>query len=211
MKKALILLLICTGTVWATDEPAETACGEAAQSAIAASIVRVDETITFYCDIPEFPPLFGQDMPVRLKMLRPARTAEENQKLLAFLNELLFSKTRPVQSVRLKDAERGTTFCLLADVEVDGRDLCDLLVERNLAHKIVVVGDSAAAESDNAPAAGEPDAEPAGGYVCSKSSKVFHKPTCSHAKRLDMSKAQTFATRDEAIKTGRRPCKTCNP
>lgn len=214
MKKALILLLICTAVTRATGEQTqetESASAEKMEAAVAASIIRLDETLTFYCDIPQFPALFGKDMPVRLKTLRPARTQEENRKLLAFLNELLFSKTRPVQSVLLKGIERGTSFCLMADVEVDGRDLCELLVQQNLAHKIVVVGDGPTADSENAVTVSQTDAPAAGGYVSSKSSKVFHKPTCPHAKRLDMSKAQTFATRDEAVKTGRRPCKTCNP
>lgn len=214
MKKALILLLICTAVTRATGEQTqetESASAEKTEAAVAASIIRLDETITFYCDIPQFPALFGKDMPVRLKTLRPARTQEENRKLLAFLNELLFSKTRPVQSVLLKGIERGTSFCLMADVEVDGHDLCELLVQQNLAHRIVIVGDRPADETDSAVTVAENDAPAPDVFVSSKSSKVFHKPTCPHAKRLDMSKAQTFATRDEAVKTGRRPCKTCNP
>jgi len=211
MKKALILLMMGTCILQTSAREAKTASGDAVQPAIGASVVRLDETITFYCDIPEFPALFGKDMPVKLKALRPARTKEENLRILAFLNDLLFSKTKPVQTILLKGIERGTTFCLLADVEVDGRDLCDLLVEQNLAHKIVVVGEETAADSGSTPAVSEPQGSAAGGYVSSKSSKVFHKATCPHARRLDMSKAQTFATRDEAIKAGRRPCKTCNP
>ena len=59
-----------------------------------------------------------------------------------------------------------------------------------------------------APAAPAPEAS---GYVASKTSKVFHKPSCTHAARISPKGLITFSTRDQAIQSGRRPCKTCNP
>ncbi|MHC5182087.1 MAG: Ada metal-binding domain-containing protein, partial [Planctomycetota bacterium] len=49
------------------------------------------------------------------------------------------------------------------------------------------------------------------GYVATRSSKIYHRTTCMHAKRMDASKAISFAQREDAEKTGRRPCKTCKP
>ncbi len=48
-------------------------------------------------------------------------------------------------------------------------------------------------------------------YVASKNSKVFHKPDCSSVKRIKPENLVGFNSRDEAIKTGRKPCKQCNP
>jgi len=48
-------------------------------------------------------------------------------------------------------------------------------------------------------------------YVASKKSKVFHRPDCISVKRISTENLVGFATREEAVKTGRRPCKRCNP
>lgn len=60
----------------------------------------------------------------------------------------------------------------------------------------------------------EPAAEstPAGyEYVASKNSDVFHKPECSSAKRIKPENLVGYSSRDEAINTGKRPCRRCNP
>jgi len=198
---------------------AQTTAGDPPQSygqAVVSAVLRLDEHVTFYCDIQDFPSVVGKNMPVRLKSLKPAATPQENRKLLIFLNDLLFSKDKPVTSILLKDIERGKPFCLMANIVVDGKDLCDLLIEQNLARKVVEVG--SAATTQNVVTASEASEQTAASgesqpitYVCSKSSKVYHRSTCSHAKRMDMSKALTFATSTEAAASGRRPCKTCNP
>jgi len=48
-------------------------------------------------------------------------------------------------------------------------------------------------------------------YVASKNSKVFHKKDCRAAARISSENLIGFRTRDEAIQSGRRPCKICNP
>jgi hypothetical protein len=48
-------------------------------------------------------------------------------------------------------------------------------------------------------------------YVASKNSKVFHKKDCRAAARISPENLIGFKTRDEAIQSGRRPCKICNP
>ncbi len=51
----------------------------------------------------------------------------------------------------------------------------------------------------------------AGKYVASKNSSVFHKPDCGSAKKISQSNLVVYESRDEAIKAGKRPCKSCNP
>ena len=48
-------------------------------------------------------------------------------------------------------------------------------------------------------------------YVASKNSKVFHKSDCRAAARISSENLVGFSNRDEAINSGRRPCKMCNP
>jgi hypothetical protein len=49
------------------------------------------------------------------------------------------------------------------------------------------------------------------GFVASKNSKVFHKPDCSSAKRINPGNLVTYSTREKAIEAGKRPCKICKP
>jgi hypothetical protein len=49
------------------------------------------------------------------------------------------------------------------------------------------------------------------GYIGSKSSDVFHKPDCSWVKNISSGNLVSYASRDEATKAGKRPCKMCNP
>jgi micrococcal nuclease len=48
-------------------------------------------------------------------------------------------------------------------------------------------------------------------YVASAKSQVFHKPDCQWAAKIDLKNLQTFPTREDAIKAGKRPCKVCKP
>ena len=169
------------------------------------SVIRLDEHVKIFCDIAELPPVIGQNIPVRIKGLKPADNAKDNLKLLMFLNDLFLSKNSKPKQTLLKDIQRGEQFCLIADIEVDGRNLCDLLVEKKLAQKVIEVPQSEKTNSGPSPAANE------SGYIATKSSKVYHRSTCSHAKRMDAAKAVTFSSREDAEKTGRRPCKVCKP
>ena len=49
-------------------------------------------------------------------------------------------------------------------------------------------------------------------YVLNTNSKTFHKPDCGSVGKIKDSNTQTFVgTREEAIKNGYSPCKSCNP
>lgn len=48
-------------------------------------------------------------------------------------------------------------------------------------------------------------------YVASNSSNVFHKPECRWAGNISQKNLVGYKSKDEAIKAGKRPCKTCNP
>jgi len=169
------------------------------------TVLRLDEHIRIFCDIAELPPVIGQNIPVCINGLKPADNAKDNLKLLMFLNDLFLSKNAKPKQILLKDIRRGKEFCLVANIEVDGQDLCDLLIEKKLAEKVIEVPQSKKGNSNSSPAVNE------GGYIAGKSSKVYHRLTCPHAKRMDAAKTVRFSSRQDAEKTGRRPCKTCKP
>ena len=50
-----------------------------------------------------------------------------------------------------------------------------------------------------------------GPVVASKSSSVFHRPDCRWAQNIAEQNRVTYKSRAEAIKAGKRPCKSCKP
>lgn len=48
-------------------------------------------------------------------------------------------------------------------------------------------------------------------YVASVNSEVFHRPDCEWAKKISPRNLVGFKTREDVIKSGRRPCKVCRP
>jgi hypothetical protein len=183
-------------------------------SATVSSVVKLDGQCLIYCNLKDLPPVVGESMPVHINGLKPAANPQANLPLLRYLNELLLSENKP-ESVVLKNIRRGQTFCLVADIEVDQRDLCDLMIKKGLVQRVIEVKGQGVAGGPilvtSSTTGTQTSNSPAGAYLASKSSKVYHRPTCMHAKRMDMSKAVNFSSRDEAEKTGRRPCKTCRP
>jgi phosphatidylserine/phosphatidylglycerophosphate/cardiolipin synthase-like enzyme len=48
-------------------------------------------------------------------------------------------------------------------------------------------------------------------YVSSKNSEVFHKMGCKGAAKISAKNLEYYRTREEASRTGRKPCAECNP
>lgn len=48
-------------------------------------------------------------------------------------------------------------------------------------------------------------------YVASVNSKPFHYPGCRWAKKIYSENLIGFVSRQEALDSGRRPCKVCKP
>lgn len=209
----LICLLSWMGLlVCANDTPAPIQTIGGYGDAVIINVLRIDETCTLYCDIQDLPPVIGKNMPVKIKGLKTADAVELNSKIRKFLNTLLLTKTDTPQSINLRNIQRGNTFCFLADIEIDGEDLCDLLVENGLAQRIIEVKEPTAQQSIPGTAS-QTNSQRAqkNSYIASKTSKIFHRTGCSHAKRIDPARSVYFSTRQEAIQSGRQPCKTCDP
>jgi methylphosphotriester-DNA--protein-cysteine methyltransferase len=48
-------------------------------------------------------------------------------------------------------------------------------------------------------------------YIASVNSEVFHRPACKWAKKIYPRNLVGFKTREDAINSGRSPCKVCKP
>ena len=48
-------------------------------------------------------------------------------------------------------------------------------------------------------------------YIAAKGRDVSHRTSCEAVKEIKPEHVETFKTRDEAVKSGHRPCKICNP
>lgn len=177
------------------------------------AVHRIDESCILYCDIKDFPPIIGQDMPVKINGLQTSTSVEQNHKIQAFLNLLLLKKTETPQHILLKHLQRGDQFCFLADIEIDGEDICDLLIDHGLAQRIIAVSAGNTSPQPSSPQATRLAVERAKKhtFVASKTSKIFHRIGCSHAKRINSERAVYFSSRQEAVQAGRQPCKICNP
>ncbi len=190
-------------------------------------VVEITSEFTLICDIRNYPPVIGHRMPVRIRGLESPGTVPDPG-LHEFLDRLLGDEQRdPNQVILLKNIQRGEQFCLIADVEINGRDLGDHLVDQGLVSRILKVPlPPEAAKNPDAVVLPEPPAAPASsslvsrpaapnppqarGYVSSKSSRIFHRVDCPHAKRMAEEKKVYFHTREQAA-AGRRPCKACDP
>jgi methylphosphotriester-DNA--protein-cysteine methyltransferase len=57
-----------------------------------------------------------------------------------------------------------------------------------------------------------PATTPAAGELCASSTgKTFHKPECAWAKKISGRNLVVYKTRDDAIASGKTPCKVCTP
>jgi hypothetical protein len=190
--------------------------------AVVENALRVNSQCWVICDIADWPAIIGKEIPVQIRGLDPQQSFDlpARQFILETLIAVLKQNPSPIDpnkpaepKVLLKHIQRASVFCLIADVEVDGHDMAQILVDKGYAKKLIIPKTAATASTTTIAADNANPTSPAAadGFVASKSGKVFHKPTCPHAKRITDNTKVTFSTREEAVSSGRRPCQTCNP
>ena len=91
----------------------------------------------------------------------------------------------------------------------DGKRVCS----SNLTETVKVAMLPPPAVAGEAPQTPKPGMTPpvSRGYVASQNSPVFHKADCGSAARISENNLVHYATRDEAIQAGKKPCRECNP
>lgn len=70
---------------------------------------------------------------------------------------------------------------------------------------------SASAATSSGPATSTVSPDAPAGFVGSRHSKIYHRRTCPHVKRIKPSNLVSFGGRKVAVDAGRKPCKTCKP
>jgi len=214
MKHILFYVIAVAGTAIANNTAPATQ--DTFGSATVSRVCQVAPDGALICDLEGFPALIGKQIPVYLNDVEVAPDNEISQKVIAFIQQTVKPDANgQAPAIQLSDIRRGRTFSLIAKIAVNGKDLTEMLIEKGLAQRVIIL--DPASESTNAATGtltsgtAKPQAAPAGGFVASKTSKVYHRPDCRFAKQMEPSKSLTFRTRQEAEQNGRRPCKTCNP
>jgi hypothetical protein len=218
------VFLFCTGVVYSQESLS--AKTDNFGDATVEKVLQVDTACRIYCDIADWPAIIGKEIPIQIRGLEPqanfditVRTFILDTLNAALNNTSINDSNLPVTpAILLKNIQRGQTFCLVADIEIRGSDLGQMLVDRGYAKKLILpkttempTQTSVAAPNTEKPEVSSPAQVSSEGYVASKSGKVFHKPTCSHAKRIQNKTKITYQTKEEAVAAGRRPCQSCNP
>ncbi|MBN1125731.1 MAG: hypothetical protein JXA82_12040 [Sedimentisphaerales bacterium] len=91
-----------------------------------------------------------------------------------------------------------------------GYRIWTLLVTPALTQCIRINESNTFAPGDSTPPAASPNPG-VGNYIASKTSKIFHTSTCSSAKRITEANLVRFDSREQALRSGRKPCKLCKP
>jgi hypothetical protein len=117
-------------------------------------------------------------------------------------------RVRPVMAVVAK-AQAGDAICaavlvqagVFAEAQKAARSLPDAVEDPP--------GEGAVSPSQLAPqTVGAVSAYP---FIASRSSGVFHRPDCRWAQNISGDNRLGYKTREEAIQSGKRPCKSCKP
>jgi len=205
-------------TYYHSRKPAEIKPSRTYGDAQVSKITGVDADFFFRCNIKQWPAVIGENIPVRISGVS-ARintqtdiSKEIQQEAKEFIAAVL-AKAAKQGNLVLKNIRRGKGFYLIADVMTGEDDLAQLLIEKGYAKK--------AKPGDIAAPVKRPDLELRKGtgtalngevkYMASKSSNVFHRPDCRFAKTITSKNGAEYATRQQAINSGRRPCKQCKP
>jgi len=192
----LVILFFClSSAVWGQ---------ETFGNVIVSKLNSVEKDCLICCDIDSWPAVIGKNIKVKIRDMQfsfaDANDALIRNELADKTAEMIRQKIDQAESVELADIGRGDGFFILAKVVLDGNDISDYLIASGLARKITVGESSSNQELPK-------DAK----FVASQNSKVFHCLDCKWVQNIDAENLIYFKTRQEAIDTGRRACKSCEP
>ena len=185
-------------------------------------IVSVQKGFIFHCDVKDWPAVVGENIGIRINGIATpmivAEMAGPNPFFELQAKKFLESTLGNAKVIGLENIRRGQTFSLIADVKVDGKGLAESLIENGLARRYVAEEEKAeklqsAVKRTKPMLAVSPKktAKKKSWYVASKNSKVFHRPGCSFVRRISEDNIVKFTSKEKALQTGRRACKTCSP
>lgn len=185
-------------------------------------VLAVEDNFILRCNIKQWPPIIGRNISVRINAVESPSAVidkEQDEKLKEETKKFIQTTLKNSKTMTLKNIKRGNTFCIIADVILDSNSLADLLINNNLAsrtekidtplilHPARILSDTDQDTSDQD--LDQPQSQAL--YLASKNSKVFHYHTCRSVKTISPENTIEFDNIDQALETGRRPCKICKP
>lgn len=135
MKKTLPIIAVCL-LVLACFAGTKARKPEGYGDAIVTEVTSIYDGDTFRCNIKGYPPIIGENMPVRIKGIDTPelRDKRKDVKELAYkAKDFTVRKLRTAKVIKLKDMERGKYFRIVAVVEIDGKSLAEQLLANGLA------------------------------------------------------------------------------
>ncbi|MEK9629442.1 MAG: thermonuclease family protein [Nitrospinota bacterium] len=104
-----------------------------------ASFVGVQDAKTIIFELPNYPPIIGQNIRVRIPGIAVPELkgkCKKERNLAKKAQALLKSVLNNSDEIELKNMNRGVSFLIVAKVVADGQSLDDLLIEKGYAVKI---------------------------------------------------------------------------
>ena len=124
---SIVFFFICTSYLHA-------ASNQIYGNIVVTRLVSVYDGDTFRVDIDLFPPIIGNNMPVRIYGIDTPEIRGTRTKDLAdqakYMTQSLLNQAKTIE---LRDMRRGKYFRILAEVWIDGKNLGQLLLEKGLA------------------------------------------------------------------------------
>lgn len=156
--------------------------------------------VVIKCNIKNFPPVIGKDICVKIDGVKTLDDANDFTR--KEIKTFLFKTLKGSKVVVLKNLQRGKSFCIIADVYCDGKNLAQQLMEKGYAEK---------AERDSVEKIETEKADNDNVFLGSKNSKVFHKKGCHWTHNISDENRVEYKSRQDAISQDKRPCKACKP
>jgi micrococcal nuclease len=129
MSRLLAILLICAMPVTALAD-------KTYGSVTIAEVTSIYDGDTFRANIPDYPPIIGQHMGIRINGVDTPemRGKCEQEKVLARMaKQYTVTALRNAKTIELRNMQRGKYFRIVADVYADGQSLGEGLVREGLA------------------------------------------------------------------------------
>ncbi len=136
MKKSLLIIVIYL-LFFACLTGTKAKSLERYRDAKVTRVTSVCDGNTFRCNIEGYPPIIGDNIPVRIKGIDTPELRDKRKDVKELAHKAKDFITRKLQTakiIRLRNIERGKYFRILADVEVDGENLGDMLLDKGLAN-----------------------------------------------------------------------------
>ena len=101
-------------------------------------IIRVYDGDTFYCNVYQWPKILGDNIGIRINGIDTPEmrgSSPRIKKLAEKAKAIVQNRLFEARVIVLKNIKRGKYFRVVADVEVDGKDLAQILIDAGLAKR----------------------------------------------------------------------------